>query len=368
MAQFELEELNSVEQLLDNAPAWDRLWERSAVTLPTARAELIALWVEQFAPHARFRALAVRQDGELVAGLPMVGRRVRGPFTLGDLTLNYWSPNGELLVDAGVDATQVTDLLAGAFNHLPWPLIWLEMVPHETPRWQSMIGSLVRGGLSVDVHPRYRIGLADTVGEYDEYQAGRSKSRRRAVAKHRRKLEADGPVSWETLDRLTPDEVEAPLRKAFEIERRSWKGTAGGTVLDTPGIFDFYHRQASKLAEWGALRLAFMKHHGHPVAFELGWTAKGVYHSLKVSYDETYTKYGPGQVLRAHLIEGFFDRADVESIDFLGPISDAVGTWATGSYEIARVVIAPRRITSRVLFAGYRAAAPVVRRMRRKRS
>ena len=368
MGQFELEELKSIAELLDNATGWDRLWERSPVTLPTARAELIALWVEQFAPQACFRGLLVRQDGEIVAGLPLIGRRVRGPITLGDLTWNYWSPNAELLIDAGVDSAQVTDILAGAFNNLPWPLLWFEMAPHQTPRWQSLIGSLIRRGLSVDVHPRYRIGTVETDGDFDEYQASRSKSRRRAVAKHRRKLEAQGPVSWETLDHLKPDEVEAPLRKAFEIERQSWKGTAGGAVLDTPGMFDFYHRQASKLAQWGALRLAFMEHQGRPVAFELGWTAKGVYHSLKVSYDETYVKYGPGQLLRAHLVESFFNRDDVESIDFQGPISDAVGTFATGSYEIARVVVAPRRISSRLLFAGYRLAAPIVRRIRRKDS
>ena len=29
------------------------------------------------------------------------------------------------------------------------------------------------------------------------------------------------------------------------------------------------------LAEWGNLRLAFMEHRGRPIAFELGWTAKG---------------------------------------------------------------------------------------------
>ena len=365
VGRFELEELNSIGQLLDQASAWDRLWERSPVTLPTVRAELIAEWVAHFAAGARFRGLVVWQGGEMVAGLPMVGRRVSGVLDLGDLTWNHWSPNGELLIDAEVDTAEVTDLMAGAMGRLPWPLAWLEMVPHETAGWRGLIGGLLKRGLSVEVHPRYRIGLVDTDGDFAEYQAARSKNLRRGLGKHLRRLESDGPVRWEVLDRLAPEEVEVALRKAFEIERRSWKRAAGGSVLDTPGVFDFYHRQALKLAEWGNLRLAFMEHRGRPIAFELGWTAKGVYHSFKVSYDEAYAKHGPGQLLRRHLIESSFNRADERLVDFQGPLSDALDAWATRSYGIARVVVAPRRFSSRALFGGYRLTASVVRRFRR---
>ena len=301
----------------------------------------------------------------MVAGLAMVGRRVRGLLNLGDLTWNCWSPNGELLIDAEVDTAEVTDLMAGAMDRLPWPLMWLEMVPHQTAAWRALIAALLKRGLSVDVHPRYRIGLVDTGGDFAEYQAARSKNLRRGLSKHLRRLERDGPVRWEVLDRLSPEEVEVAVRKAFEIERQSWKLAAGGSVLDTPGVFDFYHRQALKLAEWGNLRLAFMEHRGQPIAFELGWTAKEVYHSFKVGYDEAYAKYGPGQLLRRHLIERSFNRPDERLVDFQGPLSEALDVWATRSYEIARVLVAPRRFSSRVLFAGYRLTVPVVRRFRR---
>ena len=82
VSRFQLEVLNSIEQLLDNASAWDRLWERSPVTLPTVRAELIAEWVTHFAPAARFHGLVVRQGAEMVAGLPIIGRRVGGMLNL----------------------------------------------------------------------------------------------------------------------------------------------------------------------------------------------------------------------------------------------------------------------------------------------
>ncbi len=42
--------LTSVAALRTNAAAWDDLWQRSDVSLPLLRAELLAQWVEHFAP------------------------------------------------------------------------------------------------------------------------------------------------------------------------------------------------------------------------------------------------------------------------------------------------------------------------------
>jgi len=47
-----LGEITSVDELRDNADAWDDLWLRSDVETPTARAELLEQWLEYFAPGA----------------------------------------------------------------------------------------------------------------------------------------------------------------------------------------------------------------------------------------------------------------------------------------------------------------------------
>ena len=365
MGQLELAQFDSIRQLRHEAEAWDALWQRSDVTMPTTRAKLVALWLDYFAPKTPFRALVVRQDGRLVGAMPLAGRRERRIVPVGDLTGNCWSPNGEFLIDPSADVPAVVELLTGALDELPWPLVWLEMVPIETDRWQAVLRELVDRGFVVDVHPRYRIGQVDLAGSFDEYQASRSKNLRRSVRKDLRRLEADGPVAWKHYRKLAPEEVDEPLRQAFEIDRRSWKHEAGGAVLDTPGMFEFYCRQARQLAEWGYLRVAFLEHRGRPIAFELGWTAKGVYHSFKVGFDESYRRVGPGHLLRRHLIETLFDQPDTGLIDFQGPMTKALASWSTRSYGIGRVVIAPRRFPSRALLAGYRTLASAVRRFRR---
>lgn len=365
LGQLVLEQLDSARQIRREAQAWDALWRRSDVTLPTTRANLVALWLDCFAPKAPFRALVVRQQGRLVAALPLAERRYRRIVPVGDLTGNCWSPNGEFLIDPEVDAPAVVQLLAGALDRLPWPLVWLEMVPFQTERWQALLRALIDRGFVVDLHPRYRIGQVELSGSVRDYEASRSKNLRRSLRKDLQRLEADGPVAWKHYPKLAPQEVEEPLRRAFEIDRRSWKQAAGGAVLDTPGIFEFYRRQARQLAEWGYLGMAFLEHRGRPIAFEMGWTAKGVYHSFKVGYDQSYRRVGPGHLLRKHLIETLFDDPQTRLIDFQGPVTQALASWSTRSYAIGRVVVAPRRLPSRVLLTGYRTLATAVRRFRR---
>lgn len=362
MSRLRLTRLESIDAVRQAAAGWDRLWLSAEVSTPTVRAEMVAAWIERFAPRSRTLALVVEEAGEPVAALPLAARRIGNMLTAGDLTSNYWASNGDLLVRADADVDSALDLLADGLDELPWPLVWLDLVPAETARWRKLVNALARRGLAVDAHQRYEIGLTDIAGSYDEYFAGRSRNHRQGLRKNRRRLEREGPVELRVLSEFSASDIEPSLRRAFEIEHKSWKGEAGTTVLGTPGAFDFYLGQARQLAAWGCLRLVFLEHRGEPIAFEFGWTAKGVYHCYKVGYDPAAAQFSPGQLLRMLLIERFFETGDCRQIDFQGPLTDAVARWSTGSYGVSRLVIAPRRTTSRVLLAAYRAAAATKRR------
>jgi CelD/BcsL family acetyltransferase involved in cellulose biosynthesis len=362
MGRLRLEQIDSIAGFRAVAVAWDDLWQRSEVTLPTVRAELVAQWIECFAPRAKVRGFLVWDDARLVAALPLVARRAKGVLPVGDLPSNYWSASGELLLDPAADADAVLDLLGDALQEAPWPLLWLDLVPLETPRWRALSRAIARRGLGVAPHVRYRIGQVELGDNFAAFEAGLSKNLRRSLRKDLRRLEHCGPVQLTLIPQFTPDEVTARLREVFEIELRSWKDQPGQAVLKTPRVFDFYCRLARQLAAWGCLRVALLEHGGRPIAGELGWVAKGVYHSFKVAYDERFREFGPGHLLRMLLVEEFCRRQDARVIDFQGPMTDALASWSTRSYSIGRLVIAPNRPASRLLLAGYRAGASLVRR------
>lgn len=365
MGRLEIQRLDSIGAIRCRAAAWDRLWQRSEVSLPTARAELTAQWLEHFARKAPFCVLTVEDDGDLVGVLPLAGRKVRQVLPVADLTGNYWSFNGELLLDPQADRPAICDRLAEAVASLPWPLLWLEMIPIERAYWQEMHAALVRRKLAVDVHARYRIGQVDLQGSFIDYEGSLSQNHRRSLRKDRHRLEREGPSGFRLKSDFTAEEVSAALATVFQIEADSWKRAAGGCVLSVSGLEEYYVRQCRQLAEWACLRLASLEHRGRPIAFELGWTAKRIFHSIRVGYDQDYRSYGPGHLLRGWLIERLFQEGDVETIDFQGPMTDALAQWSTSSYQVGRLVAVPPRLSSRVLWIAYRALAPVLRRMRK---
>jgi len=349
---FHLEVLESTDALRAIAHDWDDLWRRSNVTMPTLRAEPATLWIDTFTPEARLHILTVRQGNQLVAALPIVARRLRHIVPVGDVPLNQWSANGDLLIDAETDIGAVTSLLAEAMCHLPWPLLWFQMVPWQSTPWTCLAAKLAERGAQVDTSTGFEVARTSLQDPFEDYLAARPKNLRRSLRKDSKRIESEGGVELRLLDKLSPNEVETPLQQAFTIEDSGWKGQDGTSVLRSNGIFDFYLRQAQYFASQGILRIAFLECGTKMIAFEVGWVGKGVYHSFKVGYDEDYRKFGPGHLLRCRLIEEGCSDPNLDFVDFQGPVNQALRPWSTEKYLIGRLAVCPPRLTSRAIRTG----------------
>ena len=107
--------LRSVEELRAAAPAWDDLWRRSATTYPTVRAEMVAQWIERFAPRANFTSIVVEIEGRYAAALPLMIRKLGGVFRAGALPCNEWTSSGDLLWDETVRCRHNARNVVGSF-------------------------------------------------------------------------------------------------------------------------------------------------------------------------------------------------------------------------------------------------------------
>lgn len=347
--------LNSLAELRSQATAWDDLWWRSEVTLPTARAELLALWVERFAPHAAFHALVVEDQGRWLAALPLVRKKIAGVFEVDALPAGVWSPGGELLWDAtnGADE-QVATTLVEAIRQLPCQLLWFEDIAAQQIGWRALMASVAKAGMSWDCRPHGRVPRIEIEHEWETYRSNWSRKHRQHMSACLRRLAARGEVRLRLLSRLRPGAIEPWLRRGFLVEDRSWKGPGGTSVLRTPGMFDFFLLQARQAAQWGQLELALLECGGRFVAFAYGLAAKGVFHSSKVGYDPAYGDCSPGQLLRYHLLERFHADFDRRAVDFLGILTAAHAAWRPEVYTVSRLILAPRGCLGRAALGLYR--------------
>ena len=355
-SDFRLEVLESADALRGVAEDWDDLWRRSDVTMPTLCAEPAASWIETFARGRQARILTVRQGGRLVGALPIIGRKLRRTVPVGDVPLNQWSANGDLLIDEKADAAAVALCLAEAMCDLPWPLLWFQMVPWQASKWMILAEQLAGLDAQVDTSTGFEVARTSLDRPFDAYFADRPKNLRRSIRKDLKRLEGEGRVELRLLEGLQPEDVESPLRQAFAIEDSGWKGEAGTSVFRSKGVFEFYLGQAMHFARRGVLRLAFLECNEKAIAFEVGWIAKGVYHSFKVGYDENYRKFGPGHLLRYRLIEEGCRDPSLQFVDFQGPINQALRPWATEKYLIGRLAVCPPRFASKAVLTGLRTA------------
>ena len=358
-------QLDTVEQLRDATPKWNDLWRRSDVTAPTVRAELVAQWLEQFAPRGRFQALVVEDQGQWVAALPLVENPNSGVLRTGRLTSNEWSSSGDLLLDPDAAADAVLDLLVAAMRKVPWRMLWLNEVPLDAPRWKALGQALDRAGMASDCHGRTQVGLIELGDDWEAFKRSLTKKHCVKMARCDRRLAEKGDLRLEVISQPDAEQLEHCLRKAFEIENRSWKGAVGTSVLRSPGMFEFFARQARQLAKWGLLELALLYSGEKPVAFSYGYAAKGVSHWLKIGYDPEFASCTPGQLLQSHLLERFHSEPKRRAVDTLGPLTDALAKWNPTVYRLGRITIATHSLIGRPLLYAGRYSLPLLRRLRR---
>lgn len=371
MAEFEVIEFRTCGELRAAAAAWDDLWQRSDVCLPLARAETIAQWVETFGNAGstgtgNLRAIAVAKGARLVAALPLLTQRSAWKARPLGLPSNDWGLCGELLVDRSAESAgeiaAAMDCLVAALEQSCWP--WASLVPiaYRSQRWQALLAALNRAGVPHALADSAIIGQVPIGADWQIFQASWSGNHRRHLRKAYKRAVADGDLTLDYRDVFSAGELQGLLREGFAIEDSGWKGERGSSVLKTPGMFDWYHQQAEQLASCGNLSLVYLRHQGRAIAFEYGYRAKGVYFSAKVGYDPAYARYAPGQLLRLLLFERFYARREIEVVDFWGPLSEATAKWATRTYPVGKLVIAPRRLIGRASLAAYRVLRLALRR------
>jgi CelD/BcsL family acetyltransferase involved in cellulose biosynthesis len=356
--------LDGAAALRTAASSWDDLWLRSEVALPTVRAEMITQWCEQFSRPGDFHALVVEDEGRWVAALPLVRRADSRLLRAGRMTANEWSTNGDLLLYPDARAEPVLDVLTAGIGETPWQVLWLNDVPIEAARWKAFQRALDRGGTASDYRGQIQVGMIQVGDDWQAYRRSLSKKHRAKMARCNRRLAERGEVRLELISQPQPDELDTCLRTAFQIEDRSWKGDVGTSVLRSPGMFEFFVRQARQLAAWGQLELALLYCGDEPIAFSYGYAAKGVSHWHKIGYDPEYASCTPGQLLQCHLLERFSAQGDRRAVDTMGPLTGALAQWNAVPYQLGRLMIVPRGLMARPLLHACKCGASCLRRLR----
>ena len=350
--------------LARHADAWNDLWRRSESRLPSQRAEGIQLWCETFATGSELTALVVRQEDQFVAALPLIRETYGGVLTIYRLPSNCTVRAGDLLIDPNADVNEAIALVASQLTALPGTLAALEEIDMGSDRWQRMVRRLRGQGHELHVSSGHDVGVIDILHDWEAYTSSWSRNHRSAVKRTRKKFEASGDVQVIRLCDPSDQLLHETLEACFAIEDRTWKGESGTSIVKTPGMREYFHREAKIVRDAGMLDLWLLKLDGQLVAFEYCHLSKGTCFSHKISFDPAWERFSPGRLLRFYQLQQYHQDPQITLLDTLGVLCQAKAKWTTRSYTCGRVVASIGGPFSRQLLKLLKSSRQLSRRLR----
>jgi len=344
--------VRSIAAVTEIATRWDELADRTAAP-PWMRPGWFLTWLDAFG-RGRPEIWIAGDDGGLRAVLPLS----RSNGVTRSLT-NWHTPGFEVLAD-GTDAARavvqaclagrphVVDLSFVPSAHAHVPLLRKELAA----RSYTVLGRVLERSPTVTVAGR----------SWEDFEASLDRKMLREIRRRRRLLEKLGSVSVEIS--ADGDDLDARFREAVTIEASGWKGAGRTAIASRPETQRFYRRLASWAADRSFLRLALLRVGDRAIAFDLAVEDARVHALLKTGYDESFAKYGPGQILRWEMLRTAFERG-LSRYEFLG-IDDAwKRAWTDETTSLLRIQGFAPTPAGRVAWAAWRYGRPALRSLRR---
>lgn len=338
--RFDFDTLRSAAELRAHADHWRRLDRHAASPMQTLA------WIEAaaatFADDGQAEILIGDEDDEIVAAAPMVPHRrfmasrrelltYRGLFEPADLAF----------VDAEANAA-----LARGLVRVGRPFFF-ERLFANSPTITS-VERVAAGRGKLIVRPQAAtpwIALDETWSSPEQKLSSKRRSDFRRSSRH---AEQAGPVRCELLA-PSADQVDGLLDRAFEVERRSWKG-AVGTSLAVSRAGDFYRRYARRTASQHRFRVAFLHIGGKLAAMQLGVVHANRYWVLKVGYDPQFHRASPGILLMVEAIKQAVAEC-LETYELLGTVEPWIQVWTELERPCVSLRYYPANISGALTFA-----------------
>jgi CelD/BcsL family acetyltransferase involved in cellulose biosynthesis len=351
-ATGELEGGGQVESL-PAAGEWDALAELADAP-PFLRPGWVAAWMRAFG-RGELQVVEVRRDADLVGVLPMQrhGKAMRAPT-------NWHTP---MFGPLGIDARAREELLGSLFegpvtvelNHLG-----------GCATAGDAVAEAARGdGRLVVARAVSRSPFIQLEGDFADYEQTLSRNRRKALRRHRRKLEDEGALQLEVHDGRT--DLDQLLAELYAVEASGWKGENGTAISSREDTQRFYTDVARWAAARGWLRLAFHRLDGRPIACDFALEHGGVWYTLKAGYDEEFRSFGPGALLLRDEIAHCCEQG-VSRIELLGHEDSFKASWTDQFSERTWVRAFGKTPAGAVRWAGiasWERVRPALRRVKR---
>jgi CelD/BcsL family acetyltransferase involved in cellulose biosynthesis len=300
--------------------------------------------------------MEVRRGAKLAAVLPMLARgsSLCSPS-------NWHTP---MFAPLGVDVAACDELLGSLFGQ-PAATVELNHFGGGEASLEAVARVARAEGRMVVTRTVARSPFIPLEGDFESYEQSLSRNRRKALRRHRRRLEDEGELRFEVHDGRSG--LEDLLGELFAVEASGWKGKNGTAISCRADTESFYTDVARWAADRGWLRLAFHRLDGRPIACDFALEHGGVWYTLKAGYDEELRSFGPGALLLRDEIAHCCERG-LCRIELLGHEDSFKASWTDRSSQRTWIRAFSKAPTGALRWAGsasWEQVRPPLRRVKR---
>jgi len=311
-------ELNDIEQLGGYRLHWELLLRQTPHATFFQTLDWLAAYWQHCGQDQKLRVLVACSEGKPVGILPLVVRTERtrvGRIRVLTYPLHDW---GSFYGPIGPNPTAT--LLVGmrylASSPRDWDVLDLRWVNKaQTDRGRTP-RAMQSAGFRSHEQPWMRTAVIEMAGGWDSYWRSRPKKFRHNVERLNRRLADRGHVQYVRYrPRGAAEEDGDPrwdlLEACCQLARKSWQGSSRtGTTLCHESIRECLRSVHQAAARAGCLDVNLLLVNQQPVAFCYNYVYQGSVYALRMGYDPTWSKFGPGTVLQAMMLEDSFRRGD----------------------------------------------------------
>ncbi len=360
--------VHSLEDLRELRPAWEKLYDEDPGADVYADIDYYSVWCEHFSHGmgaatlvtrrsgrlvgvgrrgAQMHVLAVEDNGEVVGVLPLVrvlGKWNRLPVRVLAPTINSHARGGVLSARLTDDAFQA--LADHLLDSPDWDMMILDGVRLDSGFVHKFGKAVSSRGIAVVEQRPWGHSFLKIDGTWDEFLVSQGRSFRKSLDRWRSGIEKLGPTS---VEHYAGSDVRKGMRLLVEIDRSSWKATAGESLAFHPKLADYYQELAVRLAAKDSSEVWILWINQEPVAGMCCLKKGAVLYMLKTSYNDSVASasVSPSNHLLAQVMKSAWERG-FRGVDFMLTAA-FVERWTPERTQIGHVMIYSRRFYPRLV-------------------
>jgi CelD/BcsL family acetyltransferase involved in cellulose biosynthesis len=344
-------------------------WTRLEPTIPgltvfqTHRYQ--AAWVRSFGLDRRLMIVCVLDDEQIIGIAPFQVTRVRVQGKvhrqLSFLGAPWEVDRPRFLFERDVVACAETTAQALLACREQWDAIWFHEQDPADPALEAFCATLTRHGLLHGRVPSSHCPYLSLQGTWPQFLASKSQKFRKNLKTARSRLQAAGPVQYQTHsgDARRLQELFAEYE---ELESRSWKAKEAVGVSQSVEHLRFYRHLIDRFGDTGRFVLRSLRVDDRLVAATFGLVHERTFYSLHIAHDASYSRFSPGTLLESLELEECF-ASDLDEYDFLGGFLKNKLRWTSQMRDTVEVHLYQRQPRLVATYAFYFVIKPPLKRM-----